>query len=295
MKPFNLEPLNQYRQHYYQQSRVWLQQNWMKLCLMLLAAFILVKKDINVSFTLQNAIQSNELVHPPSIDQAEELRVEPVHQKETTKAKASFGIMDFGLSDNKSTAEVKTEKKSKKPKTNKANNFSNIAFILNPGYAERHQISSDIVNEKRRTCKEYIRRFAPVAAAEMHKYGIPASITLAQALLESNAGQSRLTRSSNNHFGIKCFKKNCKKGHCSNFTDDSHKDFFRKYDNAWQSYRAHSLFLHGKRYQSLFKYTSKDYRAWAKGLKKCGYATDKRYAEKLIQIIEELNLQEYDV
>ena len=129
----------------------------------------------------------------------------------------------------------------------------------------------------------------------MRKYGIPASITLAQGLIESNAGESRLSKENNNHFGMKCFSKKCKKDHCSNFTDDSHKDFFRKYTTAWESYRAHSIMLGGDRYKHLKKLDKSDYKSWARGLKKAGYATDRRYAEKLIHIIEEMELYQYDL
>ncbi|HFC00195.1 MAG TPA: mannosyl-glycoprotein endo-beta-N-acetylglucosamidase, partial [Phaeodactylibacter sp.] len=93
---------------------------------------------------------------------------------------------------------------------------------------------------------------------------------------------------------IKCFSRRCKKGHCSNFTDDSHKDFFRKYKSSWESYRAHSKLLVGKRYRHLKKLGRKNYIGWAKGLKKAGYATDRRYAEKLINIIDELKLYQFD-
>ena len=128
----------------------------------------------------------------------------------------------------------------------------------------------------------------------MEKYGIPASIILAQGLIETNAGESRLSVRNNNHFGMKCFSKKCRKGHCSNFTDDSHKDFFRKYKTAWESYRAHSHLLNAKRYRHLKKLGTKDYKGWAKGLRKAGYATDKRYAEKLINLIETLRLDKFD-
>jgi len=138
----------------------------------------------------------------------------------------------------------------------------------------------------------YVKRFAKVAQGEMHKYGIPASITLAQGLLESNAGKSPLANKYNNHFGIKCFSKHCKKGHCSNFSDDSHKDFFRNYSTAWESYRAHSEFLQRNRYQHLLKETN--YKTWAHGLVKAGYATDQQYGHKLIRLIEELELYRYD-
>lgn len=140
----------------------------------------------------------------------------------------------------------------------------------------------------------YIQRFAPLAKEERNRYGIPASITLAQGLLESNAGKSPLAASANNHFGIKCFSQRCYKGHCKNYSDDSHKDFFRVYPNAWESFRAHSLFLKRDRYVHLFKLGKKDYRAWARGLSKAGYATDPSYADKLIGIIEKFNLNQYD-
>jgi len=172
-----------------------------------------------------------------------------------------------------------------------ANTYSNLTYT-NPKFATKN--TSIAVTKKRKKQLAYIERFVKVAQTEMEKYGIPASITLAQGLLESNVGESRLSIRNNNHFGMKCFSRSCGKGHCSNFTDDSHKDFFRKYGSAWESYRAHSKMLGGKRYRSLKKLGKKDYKNWAKGLKKAGYATDKRYAEKLINLIEGLELYRYD-
>ncbi len=168
-------------------------------------------------------------------------------------------------------------------------------FVIDPGFAERNQLEVATVSKSMAQCKDYIARFAPVAVAEMHKFGIPASIILAQGLLESNAGDSKLARTTNNHFGIKCFSNRCKTGHCLNFSDDSHKDFFVRYSNIWSSFRAHSSFLkNSRRYAHLFKLESNDYRAWANGLEKAGYATDKKYAEKLIALIQNLQLQAYD-
>lgn len=140
----------------------------------------------------------------------------------------------------------------------------------------------------------YIEEFAALAQAEKRAFGIPASITLAQGLLESGAGHSRLARENANHFGIKCFSKTCAKGHCSNFGDDHHKDFFRIYPSAAASYRAHSELLQGQRYRHLQQLHEEDYDGWAHGLKKAGYATDPRYAEKLIALIEQYRLYEYD-
>ncbi|MFN0176211.1 MAG: glycoside hydrolase family 73 protein [Saprospiraceae bacterium] len=140
---------------------------------------------------------------------------------------------------------------------------------------------------------DYIERFHKIAIGEMKQFGIPASISLAQGLIESRAGTSKLAKSNNNHFGMKCFSKNCRKGHCSNFTDDTHKDFFKKFPNPWESWRAHSQLLASGRYAKLKRH-GKDYRAWAYGLKSVGYATDRTYAEKLIGIIERYDLHKYD-
>ena len=139
----------------------------------------------------------------------------------------------------------------------------------------------------------FIKRFAPVAVVEMHKYDIPASIKMAQGIIESRAGGSKLAIENNNHFGMKCFSKKCSKDHCTNATDDHHKDFFRKYKTIWESWRDHSLLLQGERYKELKKY-KRDYKKWAKGLKKAGYATDKNYDKKLISVIEKYQLYKLD-
>jgi hypothetical protein len=148
-------------------------------------------------------------------------------------------------------------------------------------------------SEEDRKVKSYVRRFKDLAIAEKEKYGIPASIKMAQGIVESNAGKSALSRQNNNHFGIKCFSRTCRKGHCSNFGDDSHKDFFRKYDNAWESWRAHSQLLVNGKYKSLLKYGD-DYRKWARGLKKMGYATAKDYEQTLVSKIEKYQLYKLD-
>lgn len=141
--------------------------------------------------------------------------------------------------------------------------------------------------------QEYIKKYSGIARGEMQKYGIPASIALAQGLIESRAGTSKLAVNNNNHFGMKCFSRNCKKGHCTNFTDDTHKDFFLKFGNAAQSWRAHSQLLASGRYAKLKRY-GRDYRKWAVGIKSCGYATDRTYAQKLIGVIERYDLHRYD-
>lgn len=140
--------------------------------------------------------------------------------------------------------------------------------------------------------KEYIEKYSSLAVKQMHQYKIPASITLAQGILESNNGNSRLAVKANNHFGIKCHGWEGKKI----FADDDKKnECFRNYKNVLESFVDHSLFLNKySRYEFLFDYKITDYKSWAKGLKKAGYATNSKYPELLIKIIEENKLYQFD-
>lgn len=141
--------------------------------------------------------------------------------------------------------------------------------------------------------EDYIETFAGIAQFEMKAYGIPASITLAQGILESGAGRSDLVRRTNNHFGIKC---HTDWGGEYDFHDDDEKgECFRKYNHPMYSFRDHSIFLTSRaRYAFLFDYKTDDYRAWAKGLREAGYATDRHYPQKLISFIEKYQLYRYD-
>ena len=140
--------------------------------------------------------------------------------------------------------------------------------------------------------QDYFDKYKDVAVEQMLKYRIPASITLAQGVLESGAGKSELAVKANNHFGIKC---NGWTGRKSYHDDDARNECFRAYDNAYESYQDHSVFLTtSKRYSSLFQLKLTDYKGWAKGLKACGYATSPTYATKLIEIIQLYKLDRYD-
>ena len=141
----------------------------------------------------------------------------------------------------------------------------------------------------RQSKEEYIERYKNIAIDHMERYGIPASITLAQGILESDSGNSTLAKSSNNHFGIKC-KKNWT-GARVYHDDDAKGECFRKYGSVEESYQDHADFLDQQpRYDSLFAYASNDYRSWARGLKAAGYATAPDYAQRLTRIIEEYEL-----
>ena len=157
-----------------------------------------------------------------------------------------------------------------------------IGLVISTNWAFGQEISR----------KEYIEKYSSLAVKQMHQYKIPASITLAQGILESNNGNSRLATKANNHFGIKCHGWEGKKI----FADDDKKDeCFRNYKNVLESFVDHSLFLNKySRYEFLFDYKITDYKSWAKGLKKAGYATNSKYPELLIKIIEENKLYQFD-
>ena len=139
----------------------------------------------------------------------------------------------------------------------------------------------------------YINQFKDAAKDNMVKHGIPASITLAQGILESGAGTGMLCKLANNHFGIKCHKEWT--GEFVRYDDDAAQECFRKYEHPRESYRDHCLFLTSRPwYAPLFKLSKSDYKGWAYGLKKSGYATDPKYPNKLIGLIERYQLQKYD-
>ncbi len=159
-------------------------------------------------------------------------------------------------------------------------------LLLLPFYAQA-------AKKKNPKVENYIEQYKAIAIQEMKLYKIPASITLAQGILESGSGLSTLAKKSNNHFGIKCGKS--WKGKKTYHDDDAKGECFRVYRNATESYRDHSLFLaNGTRYAFLFKLDIKDYKGWARGLKKAGYATNPSYANILISLIEDYELYKYD-
>jgi flagellum-specific peptidoglycan hydrolase FlgJ len=150
----------------------------------------------------------------------------------------------------------------------------------------RVRVTTEMVNN-------YITQFKEIAKHNMKEHGVPASITLAQAILESGAGTGALCLKANNHFGIKCHKE--WQGESVSHDDDAPKECFRKYDDPSQSFTDHSLFLTSRPwYAPLFKLQKNDYKGWSYGLKKSGYATDPKYPNKLIGIIEKYHLQQID-
>ncbi|SFL10724.1 Flagellum-specific peptidoglycan hydrolase FlgJ [Porphyromonadaceae bacterium KH3CP3RA] len=157
-------------------------------------------------------------------------------------------------------------------------------------FAPAHHLAAQV---RVSTYENYIRKYSDLAVEHMEKYRIPASITLAQGILESGAGLSDLARRSNNHFGIKCHRG--WNGGTVYAADDTPNDCFRKYKSVEDSYQDHSEFLaYSSRYKALFDLSITDYKGWARGLQKSGYATDRAYANKLIKLIEDYELYRFD-
>ncbi|MFD1629207.1 glucosaminidase domain-containing protein [Pseudopedobacter beijingensis] len=181
---------------------------------------------------------------------------------------------------------------SKKKVTKPSSGTSGSVFHQNNKAIEKEVNRQTKGNFVTYTPQTYIERFKGIAVTEMNKYGIPASITLAQGILESGNGNSDLARYANNHFGIKCTSDWRGKGYYKD--DDAKDDCFRVYSNPDESYRDHSEFLKRKRYAFLFELDKDDYKGWAQGLKQAGYATNPRYPDLLISIIERYKLNEYD-
>jgi flagellum-specific peptidoglycan hydrolase FlgJ len=273
-------------------AKRWYEKKWVRSAVIVLVLMTIYLKNVNLSINLTNSNHVEEIANNETKEEVVKLEKEEKPKEVKTvlppkKLSNSLFNMD---SIPKHLSKYRTSTKD----TTLANTFSNLGILLNPGLAKRLKVDAKVVALKNKKCLNYIKEFAPIAQEEMKDFGIPASVTLAQGLLESNVGDSKLARRNNNHFGIKCFSRNCKKGHCSNYTDDSHKDFFRTYSSARESYREHSTFLQKPRYKHLNKLGTKDYKNWAHGLRKAGYATDKKYAFKLIKIIEALNLNRFD-
>ncbi len=264
--------------------------NWLNILLFVSVIYLILTKldGITISFDDSAAVGSAK-----NVSEKTHLKQKNLKQKGNSEA----SLMATSLSDNNDApsvgvVEVLPKLPAKPVKSayanggNDANLFDNVSIFVSPDRAE-----ATVVKSKKDKCWDYVRRFIAIAKTEKQKFGIPVSITLAQGLLESDAGESRLTRSANNHFGVKTFNKRVP--HVV-MKDDSPTDKFKKYDSAWESYRDHSLLLMRDHYKPLQYLSKTDYVSWAKGLQKAGYATDPQYAAKLIRIIENLQLFKLD-
>jgi flagellum-specific peptidoglycan hydrolase FlgJ len=273
-----------------------IQKHWLNAFLAFLLVYVVFTKDIHFSVHLN---EDGKAPIAKASAQQVSLKQKVVKPTPTPKPKmAAAALVDFNEGDDHDpnndgiiemlpTRPMKPVRSVEKTDNGReANLFNNIAVFENAAKAD-----PSVIKGKKDKCQDYVSRFINVARAERSKFGIPVSVTLAQGLLESDAGDSRLTRSANNHFGIKTF--NSKVAHVV-LRDDTPKDKFKKYGSAWESYRDHSMLLMKNHYKHLQFLSKTDYAGWAKGLQKAGYATDKQYATKLVQIIENLQLYRFD-
>ena len=264
----------------------WLGRNWFNLILLYVSGHFVFQKEVSLDVSIPE--------HQTTF-QAAGVSVLPAAAQEPTPK--SWYVPASNVSQFKKIREQTEKAEAVKAKPGAAvPGFSmrNLTPLLSPEYARRKGIPEEVVAARVQVCKDYVARYTAIAQEEMRTYGIPASITLAQGLLESDAGESVLARESLNHFGIKCRTK-CIGCTCRNYADDVAHDMFRVFDEVSESFREHSLLLNSPRYKALKRLEPSDYKGWARGLKKAGYATDPRYAEKLIRIIEALDLDQYDV
>jgi flagellum-specific peptidoglycan hydrolase FlgJ len=196
----------------------------------------------------------------------------------------------------RTTANKKTSLTKKKETTVSTAVASQMPNNSNPkknNGAEIDLVATSNVRTYEEEIKLYIANFNEIAKQNMKSHGVPASITLAQGILESGAGKGKLALAANNHFGIKCHKGWT--GDSVKHDDDAEQECFRKYEQPQESYKDHSLFLTSRpRYATLFDLDKGDYQGWAKGLKAAGYATDVKYPDKLIGLIERFELYKFD-
>lgn len=276
-------------------------KNWMNIVILILVFYIFANRNVyfsigdpaespqgkgkatNVALKQKNLKQNIKNQNTAAIGEALNPSLDPNQYKVIG---GTEGVVELLPQRPAATKPVTSSSNAYSKGGNDANLFDNVSIFVAPEKA-----NAAVVKSKQEKCWDYVRRFINVAKAERQKFGIPVSITLAQGLLESDAGESRLTRSANNHFGIKTF--NRRVPHVI-MKDDTPIDKFKKYDSAWESFRDHSLLLMRDHYKQLQFLSKTDYVGWAKGLEKAGYATDKQYAENLVRIIENLKLYRFD-
>lgn len=275
-----------------------LKNNVLNILIVVLLTYLICSKTTVLSnmFTTEAVPETASKGHAQYVDLKQKVsKKPPVHQasamgsvgndKNTSRTEGVIEVLPK-MSDVLANSPPMMRKEPVKKPNIEANVFDNVSIFLEP-----KRVEATVLKSKREKCWDYIRRFIEISRVERQKFGIPVSITLAQGLLESDAGESRLTQAANNHFGIKTFNR-----HVPHVVmkDDTPTDKFKKYDSAWESYRDHSLLLMKNNYKNLQFLSKTDYVNWAKGLQKAGYATDPQYAQKLTKIIENLQLYKLD-
>lgn len=275
-----------------------LAQRWsVRFAFLVLVALLLSQKKFSIHFTIgqveEQVASLVEPMPPKAIPAVQVISEASVVSSDKWWDKVRAEQKDIRQELNLANAATAVGEALTPEQQKQAAKYSNLGFVLNPALAQKLGVDPVVVAAKNKLCHDYIARFSKTAQEEAELFRIPAAITLAQGLLESNVGKSSLAFKENNHFGIKCRKK-CIGCRCANYTDDSRYDMFRIFESPWESFREHSKLLTSKRYRHLSKLPITDYVNWAHGLQAAGYATDKRYAKKLIAIIKALDLDRFD-
>lgn len=253
------------QQNYYvYQIKTFVGNNWQKLTLLLLIIIVFSYKDLTIHFDLSSPFGNSSTELPPTIEEQYPNGTQTEQNQGFTEKmqqdsrKETFSLFPFLFGSK--------DKKDDVPKT--------LEGIYN-----------EVKSSKK---KAFIKRYSHVAVEEMKQFGIPASITLAQALLHGQAGTGELATKDNNHFSITCGSS------WTEATREIQGVCYRSYKSAWQSFRDHSELITKGRFVDLKQYSSTDYKQWAKGLQEKGYSTDKTYADLLIKIIQEYDLDKFD-
>lgn len=275
-----------------------LTQRWsVRLAFLVMVALLLSQKKFSIHFTIGDTDQQTasvvESLPPKAVPAVQITAKASVVDSDKWWDKVRAEQKDIRQTMNLANAATAVGEALTPEQQKQAARYSNLGFVLNPALAKKLGVDPAVVAAKNKLCYDYIARYSKTAQEEAELFQIPAAITLAQGLLESNVGKSSLALKENNHFGIKCRKK-CIGCRCANYTDDSRYDMFRIFESPWESFREHSKLLTSQRYKHLSKLPITDYVNWAHGLQAAGYATDKRYAKKLIAIIQALDLDRFD-
>ena len=254
----------------------WFYKRWFQVFILGLVLHVIFNKDISINVNVKDA-------NPEGI--ATSTTTSNKVDQQTMHAGFGFG---FWPQKQEATAPAVPGNNRWKP-----SDFSNLSFILNPDLAIREGVPETVVNEKLEHCRKYIERYAKIAIAEKERFEVPASVLLAQGLLSTNAGMAQIAVESNNHFELQCIPE-CNDCECRKYPGQDGFALFKVYENPWQSFREQSLILRSDAFKDLKKLNRKDYIAWSNALEAHGFGENADYAKSLIQIIETLDLFQFD-
>jgi flagellum-specific peptidoglycan hydrolase FlgJ len=265
--------LRRYSPFLLQTLRIWLP----RLLMLGLVYFLFIKDRFSIQINVNEAQPQAQPVKTKSFE-TQRVALPPTVVADAPAETSAAGFL--------TTAKAATLTEAQKKE---AENYSNLGFVLNPNYARENNISAAIVAYKQQKCADYIAMFLPIAKEEARLFGVPAAITMAQALLESNAGDSNLAALENNHFGLQCTKKGGA-ARCAKYVEGGKSANYQVFDSPWFSFRANTKLLNSSRYAHLLQLEPNDYENWAYGLQAAGYSNEPQYGQKLIAIIKAFRL-----